>query len=240
MALVVKQLNKAKAFLDSVLEKLPESDREAARSAYSAAQDEVSGITRELDGAIEQVNTTAVKQTAWYDKHKDVIEGRAAGGASNPITNAVDAEKITKDLTTQLTATRDELAGQGLYLSSVIPTIIAQHGVEFGEVLDGEKLVKEAIAAGTDIKTFYAGSVATRRTEKATAKAAADIAAAEERGRQAGFKEAGNGHIPFPVGSRTPTTLSGLRKPADANAANPHSLEAAVATASEMIAKANG
>lgn len=239
---VPKQLNKSKAFLDSVLAKVPEAERDSVRALYSQAQDEVAGIARELEAGIGTVNATATKQGEWYEKHKDVIEGRAAGGGDNRITTAVDGDKITKDLTAQLSATREELAGQGLFLASVIPTIIAQHGVEFGEVLDGEKLVKDAVAAGTDLKTFYNGSVATRRAEKAAAARTADIAAAEARGREAGMREAGNGHIPFPVGNRTPTTLSGLRATPEqrAAAAGEHTLEAAVATATGMMNRAAG
>lgn len=233
-----RQLNKAKAFLDEILAKVPEDQRESVRSLYSQAQDEVSGIAASLDTAIATVNTTAERQGAWYDKHKDVIEGRtpAAQPAVNPIANAVDADKIVKDLNLTIDTTREALASQGLFLASVIPTILTNHSIEFGEQIDGEKLVKDAIAANTDLKTYYAGLVAPKRAEKAAAKLAADIAAAEERGRLAGMKEAGGSNPPYPTSQRGPTTLSGLRKP-PADQAPTYGLEAAVNTVMTEMAK---
>lgn len=236
---VPKQLNTAKKFLDTILEKLPEGEREAARSLYSQAQDELSGISRELESGIATVNETAAKQDAWYNKHKDVIEGRRTDpnpDRPNPITEAAARDALMKDVDTRIGDTREALASQGLFLSTVIPTIIAQHGVEFGEVLDGEKLVQDAIAAKQDIKTYYSQSVAERRKLKAETKYKEEIAAAETRGREAGLKEAGRGNIPYPTSRQTTTTLSGLRKPAEGQP-DTTSLDAAVATAMEVYNK---
>lgn len=236
------QLKKVQSFIDSVLEKVPEGEREALRAQYSQAQDEVATVDRTLAESITQVNATATKQRGWYEQHKDVIEGRAAGGDGNVITKAVDAAAITKDLTGRLEQTADALASQGLYLSKAIPTLIAQHQAEFGgEILDVDALIEGATKAGMELKTYYGQSVAERRRTALATKTAAEITAAEERGRLAGLKEAGNGHVPYPVNGhgRPPTTLDGLRKPAE-GVASTVGLDAAVATATELMNKQAG
>ena len=131
---------------------------------------------------------------------------------------------------------------QGLALSTILPTLVAQHGVEFGEVLDAEKLAREALSANQDIKQFYAASVAERRAAKAKEKYEADIKAAEERGRLTGLTEAGKSMGPYPSARQSATTLSGLRIPEAEKAAraNQYSLDAAVATAMDVMQKQAG
>lgn len=243
MAIVLpKQLNKAKSFLDGVLAALPEDKREEFRTQYSQAQDELSGIAREIETATTRVNAVAEKQGEWYEQHKDVITGKVKAvpvdATGNPIAAAVDRDAVMKDVTKSINDKADELAGQGLYLATVLPTLIDGHRAEFGEGLDGRKLAKDAIAAGMDIEAFYNHSVAEKRAARASAKYTEDIAKATETGRLAGLKEAGNGHMPYPVsaGGRPPTTLDGLRKLPEGQAAT-NTLEAAVATAVEVMSK---
>lgn len=228
------QLKKSEEFLNAILEKLPEHERAAARTMYSQAQDELSTVARGLDTSIQQVNETAGKQAAWYTQHKDVIEGRRT---DNVITTAVDGEALKKEFGSALNRAREEAATQILYLGGIMPTLIAQHQAEFGgEVLDGAKLLKDAGESGLDLPTYYSQSVAERRRAALATKSAADITAAEERGRLVGLKEAGNGHVPYPVNGhgRAPTTLDGLRKPAEGQAST-GGLDAAIATATEMM-----
>ena len=244
MALVSVQLNKAKAFLDEVLKRVPEGEREAVRSLYSGAHDELSAVAQDIDTAVVRVNSTAEKQQAWWkargvetDANGNPIARPNPNPNPNPVTAAVDLDKVTKDFGTRLDTVKEELAGQGLYLASVIPTIVAQHHAEFGEVLDGEQLVQNAVKAGKELKTFYGEMVAPKRAEAAQKKLDLSIKDAEERGRQAGIKEAAGSQMPFPS-SRTPsaTTLSGLRAAPDKR--DQFSLDAAVATAMEVASKA--
>lgn len=231
---VPTQLNKAKVFLDSILEKLPEAEREAVRSQYSQAQDELSGISRTIDAAVATVNSTAAAQAEWWKTHPKPTE---ANPNPNPIAAAVDRDAMMSDVRKELGQTADQLASQGLYLATVIPTIIAQHNAEFGEVLDGEKLIADATAAKMELKQYYSGSVAERRRTVAETKRTAEIAAATETGRLAGLREATSGG-PYPVGGhgRPATTLDGLRKPAE-GVASQHGLEAAVATVTSEMQK---
>lgn len=236
---ITVQLNKTKSFLDRILEKLPEADREAVRAEYSAAQDEVAGVARELDDRIQAVNTTHAKQTKWWNDHGiDPATGQPRVAATNPdnrITAAVDEAKLRKDFQTELERTADTLAAQGLFLATKIPTIIAQHGVEFGEVLDGEKLTQDAMAAKQDVVTFYNAWVAERRKTKAAEVRAKEIADAEERGRVAGLKQAGKDAMPYPTTrAAAPTTLSGLR-PLPEGQKNEHTLDAAINTAVDVM-----
>jgi hypothetical protein len=251
------QLNKFKSFLDTVLSKVPEADRESVRSLYSQAHDEASALERELTTSIAAVNQRAQEQAAWWERHKHLATGQPTpnsngggqpnpngGGQPNPAPQpnpqpAFDPNALLTEVDRRIGQSADLLAGQGLALSTILPTLVAQHGVEFGEVLDAEKLAKDAIAANTDIRSFYNQSVAERRATKAKEKYEADIRAAEERGRVAGLTEATRSHLPYPTTRQEATTLSGLRVPeADKQkAAQQFSLDAAVATAMEVMNK---
>ncbi len=248
------QLNTAKKFLDLVLQKLPEEERESVRSLYSQAQDEATAIGRQLAAGIAEVNERAREQADWWEKNKHLAGN--GGGQPQPQPNnqpgqpgnignlqpSFDPRAMFTEIDKRINTVADTLAGQGLALSTMLPTLVAQHGVEFGEVLDAEKLARDAIAANTDIKQFYNQSVAERRAVKAKEKYDADIKAAEERGRLAGMTEAGRPVSPYPSARQSPTTLSGLRIPeADKAArANQYSLDAAVATAMEVMNKQAG
>lgn len=235
----ILQLNKGKSFLDTVLEKLPEAERAGVRTLYSQAQDEVDQHTTALNAKAKELDD-------WWTKNKDRLgepnPNQPAGGnpnPNNPINMAVERDAIFKEVDLRLGKVADNLAGQGLALSTMIPTIVAQHGVEFGgEVLDAEKLVNDAIKANMDVKSFYSHSVADRRATASKVKYDAEMKAAEARGHAAGIAEASRGNIPYPSARMSPTTLSGLRTP-DAGQPNPHSLDAAVATAVEVMNQQN-
>jgi hypothetical protein len=247
------QLNKAKSFLDTVLQKLPEAERDAVRSLYSQAQDEASALDRQLTDGIAQVNAKAKEQADWWEKHKHLAQsgqpngqpngGQPNGGGGQPNAQpAFDLTLFMGEIDKRINTVADTLAGQGLALSTILPTLVAQHGVEFGEVLDAEKLAKEALAANLDIRAYYSQSVAERRAAKAKEQHDADIKAAEERGRLTGLAEAGKSMMPYPSSRQSATTLSGLRVPEaeKAAAANQYSLDAAVQTAMEVMHKQAG
>jgi hypothetical protein len=124
-----------------------------------------------------------------------------------------------------------------------LPDIALGHYREFNEQLNTRDLAQNAIAAGKTAKTYYDDLVRERREKKANEDRAAADAKLLEQGRVEGRKEilerAGQGGPPYPVGSTAPTTLTGLRKPAEGQA-SPFSLDAAVATANAVAAKQQG
>jgi len=232
--------------VDAMLSLIPEEHREKARAQYSRIQD----AARELVDKHRQVVTTANEQSVWWRDHQnDVAElaelrrktgqsGQSNGngngnGDGNAITQAVLDAALAKQ--------RDEILGTGLGLITANGTISAQHLHEFGEVLDLRKLTQDAMAANTPLDQFYAESVAARRKERDDKARAAELAKAREEGKAEGLKEGlartGQG-MPYPVGVSAPTTLSGLRKPAEGQP-NPYGLEAAIATANEVLARSN-
>jgi ribosome modulation factor len=239
------QLNKVKSFLDTVLNRLPEADRESVRSLYSQAQDEATGLERQLTEGITRVNQRATEQATWWEQHKHLATGPQPQPQPQPQPIAAgqpvpfDPAPLMVEIDKRIGQTADLLAGQGLTLASLLPTLVAQHSVEFGEVLDAEKLVKDALAANTDVRSFYSQSVAGRRETKAKEKYDADMKAAEERGRRAGLTEAGKSMSPYPSSQQSANTLSGLRVPADdagkAAQKTQYSLDAAVATAMDVM-----
>lgn len=237
---------KLNSFIDRVLENVPEEKRAAIRSEYSAAQDEV----RSLEEANARVQQVATAQTEWWNRNKDTVAERdrlkaELEAARNPNNNnhpaGLSETDVTKRITDAVAAAKDEMLQTGLGLTTVIPTLSVRHYQEFGEVLDSAELAKAAIASGRTIQAEYDHSVAERRQTRANEKLAADLAKAREEGKQEGIREqmarAGS-NMPYPVGQTAPTTLSGLKKPAEG--ANPFSLEAAVATANEVAASQAG
>jgi hypothetical protein len=242
------QLNTAKKFLDLVLQKLPEEERASARALYSQAQDEASAIGQQLAAGIAEVNTRAQQQADWWERHKHLGGGNGDGtnrpdpSQPNNQPQPFNPTQLLTEIDKRIGTVADTLAGQGLALSTILPTLVAQHGVEFGEVLDAEKLAKDAIAANMDIKEFYKQSVGERRATKAKEKYDADIKAAEERGRLSGLTEAGKSMSPYPSTRQSATTLSGLRIPEAEKAAraDQYSLDAAVTTAMEVMQKQAG
>ena len=149
------------------------------------------------------------------------------------------------EITAAIQAAQNSTLETGLGLVTVITGIGINHLKEFGEVLDVQKLAEDALAARQPIDQFYNRQVAGRRTERQNAEIEAKIAAARNEGMESGRKEIVDrlgGSLPFPSVSgqvAAPRTLDGLRKPADAAAANPFSLEAAVATANAVLAGQN-
>lgn len=232
------QLN---TFLDRILEHVPEDKKAAVRAEYSRAQDHVSQVETELDAARAKVTQVATEQTAWWEANKDAVRERdqlRQKVAATPATSGVDQTELDK----RLAATRDEVLGTGLGLVTAMTNLGLQHMKEFGEVLDTTKLAKDAIAAGKDLASFYTESVAPRRQEIAAAAREKELAdaRADERAKttQELLSKAGQA-IPYPVGNSAPTTLAGLRKPAEGQA-NPFGLEAAVATATQVAARQAG
>lgn len=221
------QLNKAQEFLNRVLEKLPEDQREAVRSLYSAASDEATSLEQAQAAVIRK----SQEQAVWYDANKDALAEykiMKAGGGST-----IDAKALE--------AMRDDMMGQGLALMTVGTTIVGQHFAEFGEALDMGALTKEAIAANQPLDQFYRSKVAPRRAERDEIKRKADLEAAKQEGiregTQATLAKLPTSAMPYPVGGSAPTTLDGLRPLAE-GAAPINSVQAAAATAVEVLNRA--
>ncbi|HET9258278.1 MAG TPA: hypothetical protein VFO16_24195 [Pseudonocardiaceae bacterium] len=235
--------------LDAILEMIPEEQRAAARPLYSRLQDQ----TREVSNLHRQVTTVANEQSSWWQKHQnDVTElhelkqrlaanANANGngnGNGNPIQQAVDLETVRRLMQEQRAADFESVLG----LVTTIPDIPLAHFIEFGEKLNSRELAAGAMKAGKPVEDYYREMVAERRQKKADEVKAAELAKAREEGVAAGRKEilerTGQG-MPYPVGMTAPTTLAGLKKPGEGQV-NPYSLEAAVATANEVMARGSG
>lgn len=233
-------VGKLNTFVDRLLEHVPEDKKAAVRAEYSAAQDEMTT----LEQARTRVEEVAGKQREWWEGNKDAVAERdrlrtelAAKGAA-PVNGAITKE----DLDQRDARVRADTLETGLGLVTAMTNIAMGHLHEFNEVLDTHKLTQEAIKANKALDVYYAETVATRRAERNTAQRATEIAAAREEGKKEGVTETlarGGRDLPFPVGSTAPTTLSGLRKPADGQASQ-YGLEAAVATANAVIAQQQG
>ena len=230
--MAVGQLN---TFLDRLLQYVPEEKKAEARSIYSSAADRAS----ELERSAAVVTETGQKQREWWDRNKDAVadRDRLAAELAAKGTSTVDQNTIQKAIDEANARTMET----GLGLVVAVSDIVAGHIIEFGERIDTTKLAKEAIAAGTPIDQFYNQQMATRRQERADAALNERLANARKEGEESGRKailDSMGQSLPFPSPSGQPaiTTLSGLRRPAE-GAANPFSLDAAVATAMEVASK---
>lgn len=232
------QLKTAKSFLDRVLEKVPEAEREGLRADYSRAQDEIDGVQSELDTAMGKVRATATAQNQWWEGNKDAVHERDT--LKKQLEGAPKGGMEVGEIEKRLTAQKDEVLSMGLGLITTASTISARHLKEFDEPLDMQKLADEAVKANMTLQGYYDQHVGPRRQERTEAANKLAIANAREEGKREGLSEgikrAGDG-MPYPVGA-APTTLAGLKKPAE-GAANPFSLEAAVETANKTLAGAH-
>lgn len=240
---------KLSEFVNRVLETVPEDQREVVRSLYSQAQDEI----RASEEFVGRVRATADQQKSWWEQNKPKVDEydrlKAEGKLGTPQvtqpTNQI-TDAVTRDLLTKETETlKNDILDQGLALATLTSAIVASHVTEFpGERLDMQKLIADAIAAKKPLDVFYNEQVAPKRAERETAARAKEIAEAEARGAQKAKDEfmTRNAQLPYPVGQTQPTTLSGLRKPEGdgGGAKNDYSLEAAVATANEVLQRQAG
>lgn len=225
-------------FLDRVLATVPEDKKADVQSMYSRAQDEQAAQQQTIEDATAQVRATAAKQTEWWNANKDAVtelaEIKKTGGGG--LTEAA--------IGTRLDTLRDDVMSNGLALITTATTIAAGHLKEFGEPLDMRVLAQEAIKANKSLDQHYNESVAARRQERSTADLNARLEAAKAEGRKIGEEETrrtlGAQTMPFPGQATAPaTTLSGLKRAPD-GAAPPNVLDAAVATANEVIQRQSG
>lgn len=224
------ELNKAKEFLDRVLNLIPEDKRESVRSLYSGAQDEATS----LETAMANVRRTATEQSAWYTANKDALDQAkdllAKGG-----TGGVSESEIAK----RLEQMRDDIMGQGLSLMTVGTTIAGNHMKEFGEPLDMQVLADEAIKAGKTLQAYYDQKVAPKRAEVAETALQLRLKAAKDEGvkegTQATLARIPGAAMPYPVGQNLGvSTLDGLKKAPEGQAPQ-DVVQAAAQTAVETL-----
>jgi hypothetical protein len=242
-------LTAGKSFLERVLAKVDPTRKDAVTALLEdeAALTEIgAGVLRQEDYSrnIQRVKATADQQQEWWTTHKTALEeyeqmrqGDRRTTTETPHSTDIDArieamEKQTREQFAQLEA-------NGVGLAAMLSGIGIQHFAEFGEVLNTEKLVREAIEAKQPLGEFYNGTVADRRKAKVDADLAKQIADAEARGREAGRMEALNRAAqPYPVGhDGQPSTLAGITLPGKETTADDYSLDAALRTLREETAK---
>lgn len=222
-----------KTYLDRILEQVPADKRDAVRADYSRAQDLATAV-----------DTTATRQAEWWEGNKDAVAERdrlrAAATTPTSTISGLDATEVDN----RIAKASQQNIETGLGLITIATTIAAQHLNEFKEPLDMTKLTQEAIAAKMPLDQYYHGFVAPRRVERQNAQIAADKEVARKEGIEAGRKEVMDSlgqTMPYPMpnqGIAAPTTLSGLRKPANGEA-RPDPVDAAVRTAVEVMNRQN-
>lgn len=228
------------AFLERLASHMPEDQREQFRSMALG----VPAVVEEAgNGALRQEDFSATRdrQATWYGQTKaklddyDRLKAAADDQArlADPNGNRQQEQQQQRQDPNAAPITLGQalaLEQQSVGLTATLATLTGRHAHEFHEPLDCETLVSSAIKAGMNVKEFYAQSVQERRDTIAKTANEAALAAAREEGRLAGRTEVmtQRSDIPYPVGSSAPSTLSGLRK--DANAPAEFSLDAAIHT----------
>lgn len=222
-------------FLNRLAARLPEDKRAIFLETAIGQEDLLEEVGR---GVLRHEDYSKVRdeQRAWYDTNKVKVSEfdrlKAAGLIREGEPEPRRVEEIVDPMKRPVTLEEARsLESESLRLNAIISGLAVNHLHEFKEPLNVTPIVDAAIKAGRPIQAVYDETVAERRKVAADAALAANITAAEERGRLAGRAEVikAGGDIPYPVGSSAPTTLSGLR-PADDAAKAQHTVDAAVAT----------
>lgn len=247
-----KGIDAGKQFLEQILAKSTKltADQKAAILADETILDEVgngtlmrseaSRIADELRTESERVAGVARQQSAWWTTNKprldkvEELERRIAegSGAKPGLDEAAVDERIGRMAA--------EIENSGLAVTAIASEISVGHLHEFGERLNMRELFNNAVKAKQPLDAFYNAQVADRRQKRADEVRAKELADAKEAGRKEGLAAAMNREAqPYPVSdSSGPSTLSGLRKPTDAKVNDEYSLEAAIKTATEVMAGA--
>lgn len=231
---------KTQEFLDQVLATVPEDKKAEVRALYSGAQDEISAHERTLEEETARVREIATKQSNWWEAHKDTVAENKRLKESGGGESKVNVDEINA----RIDATKGELMGTGAALVAIGTQIGLNHYKEFGEVLDMEAVMNEAMKSGMTLKQYYDSKMSPRRQELAQADIKKQLEEAEARGKKAGEEAAmtqfGKQNMPFPGHSApSTTTLSGLKKPAD-GASKPDTLGDAVQTAMGVMQREAG
>lgn len=231
------QLN---SFLDRLMQHVPADKRQEAQSTYSQLSDQL----RTLEANEAAVRATAQKQNEWWSQHKDTVTENAQLKAELETARKGGGGMDANAIEQAIAASTAQALETGLGIATTLADLATGHLHEFGETLNTRQLAQAAIAAKLPVDQYYQQQVAERRQARQQADLEARLKAARDEGAAAGRQEVLNSlpgkQMPFPGPSQAngPTTLAGLRKPADGQP-NPFSLEAAVATATAVAAAEN-
>ena len=202
------------AIFDDILKAVAPEDK-AVFDKYPTLKTSVEAMERELHEASEYGATWNRWAQANWDPNagktrRELFLEQELANAGTALTNAtrsgadrdtVDSLKANIDrLTTEISGVKQEalnaVGGVHLYYGKVAPLML-KHQQEFGEVLDPTALMQfmtdkhlQDTTIGYD--QFVAGKraeIAAKKAEEVQAKHAADITAAEQRGREAALKE---------------------------------------------------
>lgn len=241
-----------KAFLESVLSKskltpeqraavLADDTLLAEVGDGTLMRSEASRLTDDITARVTKIQQVETAQNEWWTTNKERLGRLEALEKNPPVTPAAGTGGIDEKVVDEkLARAMGEIESSGLYVTAVASEISTGHYAEFGERLDMRKLFTDAVKAKKPLDVFYNDTVAERRQTRLTEARAKELADVRAAGVKEGIAQAMNRDAqPYPVGGpQGISTLSGLRKPTDQTAADEYSLDAAVKTATEVMANA--
>lgn len=204
-------VERAKEFLDGVLAKVPEEQREAVRTAMSVdaiLADIGNGVLRqdEFSRSMDELNRTVEAHTQWYERNKPIVDRANAIMERHPEgdslidddpaldpgkerkvadPNALTKEQFDKALGETL-ATREQ--GAMLFMAK-LSDLQARHYSAFGKFLDTSALVTNPDLYKVGLDGLYEQTYRDDYAKKAQAELDAKLAAAKEAGKQEGITE---------------------------------------------------
>lgn len=231
-----KALETGKTLLDSVLAKLPENLRDAAKTAFAAPEaadaltelgarglaqsdysrqmDDIRRKDQELADAQAEIARVHKEQTDWYAANKPALDeyNRIKAGGTPPAAPVPPAAPagISKEDLDKVLGDRDRSYAQVLGITS---TMTAQHYKDFGEVLNVADLIAFAEKNRLPLADAYAQKFAEpikARNDKLESERIEKLVAerlATERAQHAGQ--------PFPLRNADPSVLDNLTKESD-------------------------
>lgn len=250
-----KALDSGKAFVEQVLAKLPESLRDAARTAF-AAPEAAEALTTVGDGVLARsdysrlmdevrekeaaITEDYTKLNGWYETNKsrlgqvETLEAEIArlSGGKPPVPDltkpAVPSGLSREDLDKVLEDRDRNYAGVLAYTTS----LATKHLRDFNEVLDVQAVIDNATKTRSSLDASYKTLFAEKLTAKAKAEEDARINKQVEERLAERLK--GQGDQPFPLRNQSPSVLDILQTKDDAPAN--HNLDTAVAEYERLMA----
>lgn len=244
-----KALDSGKAFVEQVLAKLPESLRDAARTAF-AAPEAADALTTVGDGVLARsdysrlmdevrekeaaITEDYTKLNGWYETNKsrlgqvETLEAEIARlqgkppVTTPPPTQSTTPSGLSMDDLNKVLEDRDRnYAGVLAYTTS----LATKHLRDFNEVLDVQAVIDNATKTRTSLDASYKTLYAEKLTTKARAEEDARINKQVEERLAERLK--GQGDQPFPLRNQSPSVLDILHAKDDSTAN--HNLDSAVA-----------
>lgn len=248
-----KALESGKAFIESVLAKLPESVRDQARAAFTApeaadaltvvgdgvlARSDYSKSMDDLKAKEQQLVEDYTRLNTWYDGAKDRLAkvetleeqiARLSGQQpptppADPIRHPAKEEPVSGLTKEEFAAAMEERDRAYAGVMALSNRLTAQHLRDFNEVLDTDALIAYARAKSVDLKTAYDQVHAEKIAAKAQQSKDAEIAKLRQEIEAQVRKEVGQ---PYPIRNAAPSVLDILDTKTDSPAN--HTVDTAVA-----------